>query len=104
MLARLDKLRTTLSASRRGWRRSRATIARALVNIESREAALLGLDVPHKMILSVLDAPDDRDEITMRTLQERCRLTSLTTLKIQCLLPGQAKLVIQPFHQDPAKP
>lgn len=69
MLARLDLLREKLFARLDQEGEDLATVARAVVTVEAREASLLGLDMPEKLILAHLNEPPASDENAVANLQ-----------------------------------
>jgi len=80
MLARLDLLREKLYARLDKDGDDLPTTARALVSVEAREACLLGLDMPERLILAHLNAPPPDEAATVAELQANLTVDELTLL------------------------
>jgi hypothetical protein len=81
MLLRLDALRMGLFAKFDASIDvpSTSLVARAIIAVEQREAALLGLDLPQALIIASLPVPPDKDKVTMSQL-DRLEPDELRTL------------------------
>jgi DNA-binding CsgD family transcriptional regulator len=78
-VARLDVLRSRLFERFDAGGEDVAAVARAIVAVDQREARLLGLDVPERLILAHLPDPNAEDAVTMAKLH-RLTVEELETL------------------------